>query len=126
LLAKSAESYDDIGRINTLVYLPAGENPVARPVEMSFGAKFRQSWKLFLKLWFAPLSARRADFHNLNFNVGAAKRFSFALLTALITPIFLPVGTIFVLLHALRSPGAFQHARHCPGHKADGSCCRGH
>jgi hypothetical protein len=79
-----------------------------------------------LKLWFAPFAMRRGDFHNLKISVGAAKKLTFASLTALLTPMFLPVGTVFVLLHVLKSPGKFQHASHCHEHKADGSCCQGH
>jgi hypothetical protein len=50
-------------------------------------------------------------------------RIGFALVTLLLTPIFLPVGTIFVFLHALKQP-AKPH-RHDDGHehKPDGSCC---
>ena len=42
---------------------------------------------------------------------GATKcrRIGFATLTALFTPLFLPVGTMFVLFHALKSPAAIQH-----------------
>ncbi len=125
-LTSSAETYDDIGRIQTLVYLPAGQ-PVAAAEsnETSFASRFCKSWKLFCKLWFAPFtSAPRLA--RITPNVSVIKRIGFAALTFLLTPIYLPVGTIFVLFHALRKT-AKPH-RHDDGHehKPDGSCCDGH
>ena len=120
-LAQSTETYDDIGRINTLVHLPAGETAAGTPPENSFGKKFGQSWKLLMKLWFAPLAVWRGGFHNLESGVGAAKKISWAVLTVLLTPICVPVGTILVLLRALKSPRKFQQASHRHEHDADGS-----
>lgn len=138
--AEGVETYDDLDPIKTLVYLPepAGvkterdltflppwdqsaksEEPIApRPADSrdaSFVTRFAQAWKLFFKLWFSPLAARRDPrraFHNVASTVTLAGRVSFAVLTLLLTPIYLPVGTVFVLLHALkngrepRQPGA--------------------
>src|SRR5664279_22517 len=125
-LSDGVETYDEIGQINTLVYLPE-DQPAAATVstETSFTSRFGKSWKLFCKLWFAPFTSRPRLAHNTS-EVSVAGRMGFALLTLWLTPIFLPVGTIFVLFHALREPAKLP--RHDDGHehKPDGSCCGGH
>ena len=123
LLVESAETYPDLGRINTLVYLPEGEkSPAAGPAPVSFINRFNRSWKLFCKLWFAPFASRPHSFRNVTAATAGAGRIAFLLLTACLTPIFLPVGTIFVLLHALKSPPPTHHDGHV--HEPDGSCCK--
>jgi class 3 adenylate cyclase len=105
-LTGGSETYDDIGRIETLVYLPDGGTIV--PVRTSFAERFGKSWRLFCKFWFAPLVPKSCGhghkFHHIICDTGGIGRTSFAVLTLLLTPIFLPVGTIFVFLHALKRP----------------------
>jgi hypothetical protein len=126
-LAESAETYADLGRINTLVYLPDGEKPAATaPAAASYAGRFGQSWKLFCKLWFAPFASRPGSFRNVTTGAGAVGKIAFGLLTALLTPIFLPVGSLFIFFHTLKSPAAVQHAHDCHTHLADGSCCQKH
>lgn len=128
-LTESAETYDDIGRVNTLVYLPADEAVQAVqavPAEVSFGKRFGRSWRFFLKLWLAPITSRRIEFRNISFAGSALGKMAFALLTVVLTPVYLPLGTAFVFFHALKSPKAFQQSRHAHEHKPDGSCCNGH
>jgi hypothetical protein len=121
-LVESAETYDDIGRVNTLVYLPEGkETVVPAAVETSFAGRFDQSWRLFCKLWFAPFSSRPGSFRNVISRADPPGKIGFALLTAVLTPIFLPVGAIFVCAHALKSPARLRHATDC-----DGSCRHKH
>jgi len=98
-LSQSTETYDDIGRIKTLVYLPDGERKPAMP--LSFKRRFVQSLRLFCKLWFAPFASHSSSFRHVTSSTSAAGRTGFAVLTALLTPIFLPVGTISVLFHVL-------------------------
>ena len=120
-LSNSAETYDDIGRIKTLVYLPVGQPEVA-PANTPFTSRFGKSWKLFCKLWFAPFASLPRLAH-ITYDVSRAGRIGFALLMLLLTPIYLPVGIIFVLLHTLREPARLH--RHDDGHehRTDGSCC---
>jgi hypothetical protein len=126
-LSGGAETYEDIGQIKTLIYLP-GAQPAAEapPTDSSFASRFGRSWKLFCKLWFAPFVARSGKFRNIQARPGLFGRIEFASLTALLTPLYLPVGAIFVLIHALRNPAKLH--RHDDGHKhkPDGSCCGGH
>lgn len=124
-LAESAETYADIGRVNTLVYLPGGETAPPQPPEpVGFGRRFGRSWQLYTKLWFAPLAQRAGPFRNLETGVGTMGRWAFGGLTVLLTPIFLPVGALFVCLHVLKTPAAAPPAAPNHIHKADGSCCR--
>lgn len=123
-LNEGHESYDDIGKINTLMFLPDGETKTAlTAASSSFGSRFHRSWKLFCKLWFAPFASRTKEFHHVESGATKCGRIGFATLTALFTPLFLPVGTMFVLFHALKSPAAIQHVGPEHEHRADGSCC---
>jgi hypothetical protein len=115
-LRSTTEDYEDLGRIKALVYQP-GAPPVAASASTgkSYASRFGSSWKLFCKLWFAPFVPRSSAYRNIASSTGALGRIAFATMTALLTPLYLPVGTIFVLFHALRHE-----------HKPDGSCCGGH
>jgi len=119
------ETYDDIGKIRTLVFLPDGEDEkVEAPASSAFGVRFRRSWKLFCQLWFAPFASRANRFRHVESGATTLGRICFAALTALLTPLFLLVGTLFVLIHALKSPKAIRHFGPEHEHKKDGSCCR--
>jgi len=125
-LNSGRETYDDIGTINTLVFLPDAEQTVVEPpVASSFSNRFNRSWKLFCKLWFAPFASRSNQFRHVVSSTTRFGRIGFATLTVLLTPLFIPVGTIFVLVHACKSPAAIRHVGAPHEHKADGSCCRG-
>jgi len=125
-LNSGRETYDDIGKINTLVFLPDGEAKTAEvTANPSFAVRFRRSWKLFCKLWFAPFASKTSEFRHVQSGATQFGRIGFAALTALLTPLYLPVGTLFVLIHARKSPKAIQHVGAAHEHTADGSCCRG-
>ena len=124
-LAESAETYEDIGRVNTLVYLPGGELAAGAPPEpATYGQRFGESWRLFRKLWLAPFARRHGAFRNVTPGAGAVGKLAFALLTALLTPVFLPVGAVFAAIHARKTPAVAPHTGPEHVHKADGSCCQ--
>jgi len=119
-LVNGSETYDDIGRINTLVYLPKSDDINISEAKMtistpssdgkrvttkSLSPRFAQSWNLYCKLWFAPIIHRKRSNH-MHFNhvanaSTAAQRLGFAALTLLLTPFMLPVGALFVLRHSM-------------------------
>ena len=127
-LSEGSETYEDLGSVKTLVYLPGAQAPAAAaPAETSFAIRFCRSWKLFCKLWFAPFASRSGEFRNVQSNAGNFGRFTFAALTVLLTPIYLPVGTVFVLIRAMGNAEPHRHHHeHGHEHKADGSCCGRH
>ena len=126
-LSPGTESYEDIGQIKTLHYLPGGASAAApQTVAAGFAAQFAASWKLMCKLWFAPFASRAGKFRNVEAVSGSAARASFAVLTLLLTPVYLPVGTVLALIHALRKPAGSAHPGDAHIHKADGSCCGRH
>jgi hypothetical protein len=100
-----AETYDDIGRVATLLHVP-GANSAAESVvpDRAFGNRFRTSWWLWCRMWFrslAPLpGAGPTACERLQRPVHRGARFSFALLTLVLSPIYLPVGTLRVLWSA--------------------------
>jgi hypothetical protein len=124
-LSQSTETHDDIGRIKTLIYLPDGERK-SEPATPPFKRRFAQSFKVFCKLWFAPFASHSNSFRHVTSSTSGAARTAFAVLTALLTPIFLPVGTVTVLFRTLGSSAKSQHADNCHEHKSDGSCCHKH
>ena len=117
-LTDSSETYEDIGRVKTLVYLPPGAQIGATRMETPFTSRFSKSWKLLCKFWFAPLIPKpglhQNTFHHVISNTGAVRRAGFLLVTLLLTPIFLPVGTIFVFFHTFK-PSTKSHP-HVDGH----------
>ena len=117
---ESAETYEDVGRVNTLVHLPEGERPQPTQPKVSFAAKLYPSLRLFLKLWFSPFANLAARFQNVTASSNGFARTAFAALTLLLTPVFLPVGAAFVLIHAIRSPAKSLHS--CSDKNCDGSC----
>ena len=124
--SRGNETYMNIGSIETLVYLPDGQPDATTPSEASFASRFCTSWRLFGKLWFAPFAAQPRQQGHKSSAVSAGRRLGFAVLTLLLTPVYLPVGTIFVLHKALRKTAEPHHRDVGHKHKTDGSCCGGH
>lgn len=124
LFEAGLETPGELGRIETFVFLPDGKAPA--PVEPeSFSSRFGSSWKLFCRLWFAPFFRPAGAFRNVDSKTPAWGRSGWALVTLLLTPLYIPVGTLFVLAHSLKA----SRTRHRPGdghvHRPDGSCCGG-
>jgi len=129
-LKPGSESYDDIGQVKTLVYLPeaTGEKSAAASVPHAkvsepVGApvSFGKSWGLFFKLWLSSFALKSKQ---VDSDASTGGRIAYGLLMFLIAPIYLPVGTISVFLHSLKKPKP--NHRHDHEHKPDGSCCGGH
>jgi hypothetical protein len=125
-LVIGSETYEDIGRIKTGVYYPTVPGAVPhRPAKPTgFTERFRKASALLLKLWFKPLAGKRAHFRHLESTSTRAGRWAFAVLTLLMTPFFLPVGTALILFRSLKKPPGFEHKPHNHEHAADGSCCK--
>src|SRR5262245_35315061 len=133
-----SEVYDDIGKIKTLVYflegearsitetseakslLPEKKSPIAAESQSGFGTRFAECWRLYWRLWFAPITKAKpsgdANFHHLVGSSPTSARLAFAILTILLTPFMLLVGSFSVLGHSLvlRSGSSAAH-HHPPG-----------
>ena len=122
-LTAGQETYADIGTIKTLLFLPGAESGMTTTsVNPSFAARFGRSWKWYCQLWFAPWVSRPQPFSHVVSGATRFGRIGFAAFSALLTPLFLPVGLVMVFVHALRKPApAHGHDEH--EHKPDGSCC---
>jgi class 3 adenylate cyclase len=129
-MAKGSESYGDLGRIDTLLYLPDGDSkpqPSAAPKKSNFLQRFVQSSKLFCKLWFSPFISpwpHGQIFRHVVDSTSAGRRFAFVSFTILLTPLFLPAGTLMALFHALKQPSLPQRYDAHHQHTRDGSCCK--
>lgn len=123
-LTAAQETYEDIGTIPTLLFLPGAEAVSTSPSgASSFADRFVRSWKLFCRLWFAPLATRPRRFSHIVPGATAFGRIGFALVAVLLTPILLPVGVVVVFVHALRTPTAQLGPVDEHEHNSDGSCC---
>jgi hypothetical protein len=122
-LVSGSETYGEIGRINTLVYLPASLSTAApAQTESSFATRFGASWDLFCKLWFSPFAPKNRLKH-VTFDASVIGRMGLALLTILLTPIFPLLGLVSVFVHAVKPPPALHRHQEGHEHKPDGSCC---
>jgi len=100
----SSENYEDLGTIRTEFYdfNASPQAPTVTTAGNNFGTRYRESFRLFLKLWFAPFTDKK-QFNNLPTNSRHLSKVGFAVLTALLTPLFVPVSAVFVLFHALKT-----------------------
>ncbi|MDR3456271.1 MAG: DUF2652 domain-containing protein [Verrucomicrobiae bacterium] len=98
-----SETYDDIGVIQTAVHdFNFAAAPALANAQKTFCACYRESLRVKLQLWFAPFT-RREKFHNLPTSSRRPARLAFATLTAVLTPIFVPVAAVLVIFHALKT-----------------------
>ena len=99
----SSETYEDLGRIPTAVHdfsVAGASAPVNG--KNHFAARYRESLRLKLRLWFAPFASRR-QFQNLPTASRRPARMAFAALTAVLTPIFVPVAALLLVFHTLKT-----------------------
>jgi len=99
-----SETYEDLGRIQTAVhdFNSVMATTTADEAGSNFRSRYRESFGLFLKLWFAPFAGVKR-FSHLPAGLGGLRQFGFAVLTALLTPLFVPVSAVLVIFHALKS-----------------------
>jgi len=119
--ASGSETYEEIGCIDTLVYLP-GQNTLAavEAKESATTTRITRASKLFCKLWFSPLLPKQR-LHHVDSNASSFGRAAFAGLTILLTPFFLPVGLMVAIVRALRP--ASRARGHDHEHRPDRACC---
>ena len=97
------ENYENLGQIQTAVhdFDHHGAAPKADVTKNNFGSRYRESFRLFLKLWFAPFAGGKR-FSHLPADLGSMRKLGFAALTALVTPLFVPVAAVLVIFRALK------------------------
>jgi class 3 adenylate cyclase len=98
-----SEAYEDIGRIKTEFH-DFDSDPPQAPVNSrkTFRARYRESLQLYLRLWFGPFSGRE-QFRNLPAESSRTGRTGFAVLTAVLTPVMVPVAAVMVVFHVLKA-----------------------
>ena len=98
------ENYENLGQIQTAVhdFDHHGAAPKADVTKNNFGSRYRESFRLFLKLWFAPFAGEKR-FSHLPADLGSMRKLGFAALTALVTPLFVPVAAVLVIFRALKA-----------------------
>jgi len=102
MFKSSSETYENFGRIKTEFHdFNFDASPAPANGGNAFGTRYRESLRLYLKLWFGPFSSRQ-KFQNLPDESSRPVRAGFAVLTAVLTPIFIPVAAVLVVFHALK------------------------
>ena len=100
----SSETYEDLGLIRTEFHdfdsLPAAST--ASTAGNNFGSRYRESFRLFLKLWFAPFVVGKR-FNHLPAESSYQRKVGFAMLTVLMTPIFVPVSAVLLIFNAFKA-----------------------
>jgi class 3 adenylate cyclase len=103
IFKSSSETYEDFGRIKTEFHdFNFDAAPVPTNGGLTFGTAYRESLRLYLKLWFEPFSGRE-KFRNLPTYSSRSAKAGFAALTAVLTPIFVPVAAVLIVFHALKT-----------------------
>jgi class 3 adenylate cyclase len=99
-----SETYEDFGQIQTAIhdFDSVITTTSADEAGSNFRTRYRRSFGLFLKLWFAPFAAAK-QFSHLPADLGSLRKLGFATLTALMTPLFVPVSAVLVIFHALKA-----------------------
>jgi hypothetical protein len=98
-----SEQYEHLGNIGTFVhYLEA--HPVARvAVERGLADRYRESLRIFLRLWFGQLAWRLAARGDTPAQGSPFARLGLSLLTLVLTPLFVPAGVFLALIQAFKS-----------------------
>jgi hypothetical protein len=126
--SRGQEKYEDFGLIQTMVYLPAqGDQPSHQAIP-GFSSRAGASARVFSTLWFSPFTnaTKNKKFTHLESSASQGSRSAFKLFTLLLTPLMLPVGLVFAMFHALKTPPSVRHSHDDHEHRADGSCCQRH
>jgi hypothetical protein len=101
-----SEKYDGLGTIRTAVHDldSISATPKAKTTVSTFSVRYRESFRLYLKLWLAPFAGERR-FVNLPDGPSRARMLGFAAFTALLTPLFVAVAAVLIIFHARKSAG---------------------
>ncbi len=111
-LVTGSETYDEIGRVNTVVYYPHNSPNTPRETAVQ-PPTFGKAYALFLKLTFRPaqnlIFTKTNEFQHLTAGGTRAGSVAFGLLMLILAPIYLPLGALVVFLrlrknHATPSP----------------------
>jgi hypothetical protein len=100
-VSEGAETYPEIGCVRTRVYLPRRSTAVQAVSAGPFQERFARSARLAWKLWFSPFAHRQRPNHittnHITTNATPLGRFAWAVLTLILTPIYLPVLLVSLL-----------------------------
>jgi hypothetical protein len=97
-----SEEYEHLGRINTFVHY-LQQQPVTGIAHKTLAARYRESFRTFLKLWFGQISWPWAKHDGVSAQGRRLTRLGLSLVTLLMTPLFVPAGAFLAVIHALKS-----------------------
>jgi len=105
-LTPGVETYEDIGKIKTLIFLPDAASAAAhQPRPASFATRFARRWRLSTLLLLAPCmtAAQNKRYHNVASNATSLGRIAYATITLVLLPLLLPVSSFFALCKAIHN-----------------------
>lgn len=98
-----SEQYEHLGRITTFVHYLQPETVAGAAPETSLAARYRQTLRTFLRLWFGQLFWSRAAYRNVRAQGNLFTRIGLSLVTLLLTPLMLPAAALLAVIHAWKS-----------------------
>jgi len=98
-----SEQYEHLGRITTFVHYLQPQAAASVAPDRSFAARYRESFRTFLKLWFGQLSWPWATRDEVSAQGNPFVRLGLTLVTLLLTPFFIPAGAFLAVIQAWKS-----------------------
>jgi hypothetical protein len=98
-----SEQYEHLGHISTFVHYLQPETVGGVAVERGLAARFWESFRTFLKLWFGQLGGPRVIHEDAPARGSPLARMGLRLATLLLTPLFIPAGAFLAFIRAWKS-----------------------
>jgi hypothetical protein len=103
-----SEQYEHLGSIKTFVHYLEPETVAGAAVDRGLGARYRESFRTFLRLWFGQLAWPGAASDNVAAQGSRFARLGLSLVTLVLTPLFVPAGALLAVIQAWKSGQQFQ------------------
>jgi len=98
-----SEQYEHLGRVTTFIHFLQTETATGQAPKSNLFARYQESFRTFLKLWFGQLSWPRKADKGTAAQVSPLPRLGLSLGTLLLTPFMIPAGAIVAFFQAWKS-----------------------
>jgi len=98
-----SEQYEHLGQVTTFVHDLQAETVPRVAVDRGLAARYRESFRIFLRLWFGQLAWPRATPGDAPAQGSLFARLGLSLITLLLTPLFVPAGAFLAAIQAWKS-----------------------
>jgi len=98
-----SEQYEQLGRIKTFVHYLQPEAAAGVVPDKSLAARYQESFRIFLRLWFGQLSWPGATYYHVTAQGSWFARLGLSLVTLLLTPFIIPAAAFLSVIRAWKS-----------------------